>query len=551
MTDTRVPAPALGCYLYLRLSDLKADDLNEDGKGKTFAAREKKLRERAAQLGWPVAGVVVENDVVSKDGRHRNASAFKRKKKLMPDGTEVWRVWRPGFQSILEGLRAGVAKGLIAEDLDRAMRDPRDLEDLIDVAEEHKISAQSLSGSLTFTHGGTDSEITMARVMVALANKFSRDMRRRVAASRERKALAGEFGGGIRPFGFNVNGLTLRPDVVRTVTRDGVEVEQTEADVIAEHTRRIIKCDGAADADTAKKRQAALRALAAELRADGVLTVTGKPMNARTWRGILLRDRNAGWFMHRGERLGQLLPEIVTEDELDEVRRILTDPARRTGPGGSARWLGSGLYRCGACDDGTGVEVSQGHAKIKKISETGEEVVDRVRRSPRYRCKQKNHLARQVALVDQAVETAVLALIMEMQSTGGWALLNPQKGVDTAALRTERTGLRERLERMTEDSLLGLLDRDAVIKATRTAKTRLQEIEELLAAAHQNDRPLARLVQAENIPAVWDEFGLGEKRAVLDDLVTVTLMPTGKSGNRFNPDTIRIEPKEGSQTSAA
>jgi DNA invertase Pin-like site-specific DNA recombinase len=92
---------------------------------------------------------------------------------------------------------------VLAEDLDRACRDPRDLKDLIDACEQHRASARSLSGSLTLTDGGTDAEITMARMMVTMANKSSRDTSRRVPDARER--LAGQsYQGGKRPFGYRV-----------------------------------------------------------------------------------------------------------------------------------------------------------------------------------------------------------------------------------------------------------------------------------------------------------------------------------------------------------
>ena len=62
---------------------------------------------------------------------------------------------------------------LLAEDLDRLLRQPRDGEDLIDAVEQSGASARSLSGSLTLTHGGTDTERMIARIMAATANKAS------------------------------------------------------------------------------------------------------------------------------------------------------------------------------------------------------------------------------------------------------------------------------------------------------------------------------------------------------------------------------------------
>src|SRR5947208_8000218 len=89
--------------LYLRLSDFRDDS---DG----FSAREARLRTEAKRLGWTAARVVVENDVIPNangNGRSRPASAFKRRKITTPSGRTEWRVYRPGFRSIVDDLAAG------------------------------------------------------------------------------------------------------------------------------------------------------------------------------------------------------------------------------------------------------------------------------------------------------------------------------------------------------------------------------------------------------------------------------------------------------------
>jgi hypothetical protein len=66
-------------------------------------------------------------------------------------------------------LRAGRANALLAEDRDRIARDPRDLEDLIEIAEHHGAVVQSASaGEVNLTTGDG---ITMARVLCAFASR--------------------------------------------------------------------------------------------------------------------------------------------------------------------------------------------------------------------------------------------------------------------------------------------------------------------------------------------------------------------------------------------
>ena len=94
----------------------------------------------------------------------RPASAFKRRAVRNASGevvqairtraSPVMRVIRPGWQSVIADLKTGRASAVLAEDLDRACRDPRDLEDLLDACEQRGASARSITGSLSLTAGG-------------------------------------------------------------------------------------------------------------------------------------------------------------------------------------------------------------------------------------------------------------------------------------------------------------------------------------------------------------------------------------------------------------
>lgn len=490
--------------LYLRLSDLR-----DNGEGKTFEDRERKLRDLANWLGWTVVRVVIENDLIKGRGKRRIASAFKRRKIILADGSTVYRVWRPGFRSILDDFRAERANALLAEDLDRTMRDPRDMEDFIDVAAAHKINARSLSGSLTFTDGGTDAEITMARFMVTIANKYSRDNQRRALADRESKAMGGRYGGGARPFGFESDGIT------------GIPVE---AKVIEVCVDRILQ-------------GVSLRALAAELRAGDVYgpipvgvcsafahvpTVTGVPWTATTLRAILLRPRNAGLMVHQGVVVGKApWGQIVPPDVHDAVVSLFTDPARNTNAGAAPRWFGSGIYLCGVCDDGTTCQVTEGD-----------------RRVPRYRCKKEAHLTRNARYVDDLVTRVLIGRLSRPDAADLFA--RPRPDVNVAALRTESRAIRTNLDELAADRALGLVDRTQMIKATKRGRDRLDAIGRVLAEAAV-ESPLAGLVGAEDVAAVWDALPLATRRIVLDTLVVVIILPTGRTGRGFDPTSVRID----------
>lgn len=182
-----------------------------------------------------------------------------------------------------------------------------------------------------------------------------------------------------------------------------------------------------------------LRELAAELREADVPTVTGTAWSAETLRDILLRPRNAGMVVYQGEILDGLKAPwkpIVKPDVFYAVRTLLTDSARRKGPGPAPRWLGSGIYQCGICTP-PGVDTDK--PVTCEVTLGG--------RSPRYRCKEHNHLARNAARVDEYVIAHVVYRLTHPHADRLLASA-PAREVDVEGLRTERTAIRQRLEQM-------------------------------------------------------------------------------------------------------
>ncbi|MGI5466594.1 recombinase family protein [Streptomyces sp. CA-132043] len=122
------------------------------------------------RLRWgPFAKVYRENDT----------SAFKKRKVIRPDGTIDWIVLRPEFRQLLADLAAGVIDGGIFYDLDRLVRQPRDLEDLIDIVEYVKRPVTGATGGRMNLINDNDRH--MARMMCVMALKSSEDTARRVA----------------------------------------------------------------------------------------------------------------------------------------------------------------------------------------------------------------------------------------------------------------------------------------------------------------------------------------------------------------------------------
>jgi site-specific DNA recombinase len=508
--------------LYLRLSDFRVDDAD------SFPARVAKLRVRAADLGWAVHRVIIENDR-AEDGRRKPASAYKRQRVTGPDGRPlirygrpVYRVLRPGWQQVLTDLGTGAARAVLAEDLDRVARDPRDIEDLIDAVAACGGHARSLSGSLTLTEGGSSDQLAMARVMVTMAAKSSADTARRVADSRER--LAGQsYQGGRRPFGY-------RPDPDAPPGAKTLLADEAEAGVIRQAAADILD------------RGISLKAIARDLREAGVPTVTGAPWTASTLRDVLSKPAVAGIAVHTAtvkdeETGGQrkvttehpgAWPAILPRDQWERLRDLFD--GRKTGTSPEPRWLLSGYATCGKNLAPEGEPENLCGAVVKCTGSAS-------RRA--YTCTAHGHVRRAAAAVDKRVS----ALVVERLSRPDAADLlrpPPRPGIDAAALRGEAKRLRAKSAKMGALFAADAITEAQLTSGTREIRARLARIDAQLAASDAPD-PLAEF-RGRPAAEVWESLSLPRRRAVIRLLMTVTILPAARKGNRFDPDSLRIVP---------
>ncbi len=435
----------------------------------------------AGPAGPAATHVIIENDT----------SAFKRSKITVPGyDLPVLRTVRPGFRRALDLLHSGAADGLIAYDLDRTCRDPRDLEDLIDVIEgsEPRIPVDSVTGSLRLAN---DADVFAARILVAHANQSSRDTARRVAAARETAAANGrDYTGGRRPYGFERDGSVRRGEAA--------EIVRAADAVLAGITMRQILLD---------------------FRRRGVPTVTGTQWTSTALTRILMRPRTAGIAVHAGKQVAKLPGEpILPESTWQAVVSILSDPARRQTPGNTPRWLGSGLYRCGKCGAPMRVQRDQ------------------------YRCAVSPHLGRNATRVDEFVGAVISAWLERPDAAD--AIPTPA-GTDLTAARREEAALRERRKAQMRMHSEGLIDDEELAAGAGDLRRLLDRVRGELAAA-QTVSPLDGIAGRMDAGQLWQSLDLGRQRAVLAALCTVTLLPAANrgrlpGGGYFDSDNIRVD----------
>ncbi|WP_189588942.1 recombinase family protein [Streptomyces massasporeus] len=473
-----VDATPQRAVLLVRISDDKAEDAAGVGRQE---ADGRKLGDR---LGWGIAEVLVENDT----------SAFKRRKIKLPDGTTALRTVRPKFRTALDKLSSGERDGLLAYDLDRIARDPRDLEDLIDVVESHdpRIPVQSVTGSLRLSN---DADVTMARVMVAVANKASRDTRRRVARKHVELAAEGKWnGGGFRGYGF---------------TRKGMEIIQEEAKVIRDIAAWVL--DGRS-----------LNWIKDVLNRLKVPTVTGKPWNARSVRSVVTKPSVAGLRAHRGEIVGPGQWEAILDRATWEAVCATLAGRVRNVDLTLKRWL-TGVLHCSQC-----------HREISGAQGNG---------GPRYWCSTPHggcgKIAVNAAKAEAEVERQVLDLITRPRILERLDHISRSEVTDDARreLVDDEAQLKE---------LAGMWARKEMTlgeyrEARKIIEDRVKGSRALINASAP--RALRRLL-AGDVRANWAALSAADKRDIVLTLVPegYEVLPHDRSrGNPFQPERLRPE----------
>lgn len=466
MTVTQAAKRAV---IYVRISRDKRRGSLDEGLG--VQEQEKQCREPAARLGYVVVKVFCDNDVSAYSGKPR-----------------------PEYLKMLEVLLAGGADVVLVWHTDRLHRSNAELEDYINVVEPREIATETVVGGLIDLN--TPMGRMVARQLCTIARYESEHRAERVAMARERQARQGKFGGGRRPYGFEADGVTVNANEVTVIIR-------------------------MADAVMAG---VPLRSIARDLRKLGIPTASGKTAwSPETVRDVLLRPRNAGFMVHRETTRKRKVytdndivgvapwAPILDEEVWRSVVAKLTDPDRRTNfaPGPAPRWLGSGIYLC-PCGSMMRVHKAGDHA-------------DR----PVYRCQERGtgHVSVPVAPMDDLVRRVVVEKLSRPDAAD--LIAAPAKGYDVAALRAELATCRDRLEEIAADYEDDKMTRSQFLTRTERRRAKMAAIEAQLAEATEVS-PLAPLIGAEDVAAAWDGLGMGQQRAVLQALLTVTVQRAGR-----------------------
>lgn len=470
--------------IYCRLSQ------DRTGGGVVVDRQERDCRELARTLGWQVTHVFVDNDV----------SAYRKQS-------------RPGYLALLGAVEAGEVDAVLAWHTDRLHRSPKELEAYIDLCEPRGVITRTVrAGELDL---GTASGRMIARQLGAVARYESEQTAGRTRAGKADAASRGAWQGGQRVYGYE-----LVPLGERAAGESALRVVPDEAELVRQVSRRVIAGES-------------LRSIARDLNARGRTTTRGRPWSGSTLRKVLLRPTTAGLRASGGEALGRAQWEpLLPEEEWRGVRAILSDPGRRTTERHARRYLGSGLYLCGVCGGPlTGNTTAGGGPDGRQAA---------------YRCRTADrdgasHVVRGVEVLDEFVRGVIVGRLSRPDARD--AVAPPR--ADTLPLQREAEALRSRQEELARGWAAGALTQAQLLAADSELRTRLDEAERRIAAETQAS-VLVGLVEAIDVAAVWDVLPLDRRRAVLQALLIVTVLPRSRRGRLpggayFDPSAVRFD----------
>ena len=457
--------------IYARISD------DAEGNRLGVKRQEQDCRAIAKVRRWSIKRLYVDNDV----------SAFDTK------------VVRPEFEQLLADLAAGVVSGVVTYDLDRFARQPADLERAIKVFDEHP--------GLTFATVQSDVDLstpdgrTMARVMVAFANKSSMDTSRRIRRKNLELAQRGVPRSAHRPFGYEA-------DLVTVCEPEAALLRQAAAEVL----------DGVS-----------MHAIARRWNEQGVTTSTGVEWRQSTLRQALVSPRIAGFRLYRGkiavdgdgERVMAQRPPILDVATWEAVCAYLGDPTRngRHSHPGSRKYLLSGLVRCGRC----GAKMSADRNPKQRELHI-------------YVCKPATAnggcggIAVAGPRLDGLVTELVLRHLADRQATHE---VEPWPG------EADLDAVTRRISTLMAAFSSGELSSDVVFPTVGKLEDEASQLRSNRAAWVRDQMVLAN--RPTNVSGSWPSLATDERRAVIGRVLrSVVVKPAEKKGGRFDPSRVEV-----------
>jgi DNA invertase Pin-like site-specific DNA recombinase len=403
---------------------------------------------------------------------------------------------RPDYDDMVKRVEAGECEVIVSWESVRLSRDITVFTRLADLCERTGVLL-CLNG-VTYNMGNSQQRF-FAQMTVLQGGYEADTMRDR--ALRPMAALAREG----RPTGSTPYGFAREYDPTTGVLLRQYPDEESAA-VVAELTRRVAGGES-------------LLSLARDMNGRGIPA----PREGGEWipmsvRKVVSRATNLGKRVHQGRVVGDAAwAAIVPEADYYAALKVLSDPARRTQKDTAVKYLMSGISFC-----------PQGH---KLYVQGGSKQVHR-----RYLCRTCFSVAVPVAVLDDLVTATVLTYVERPEFA---AALMPGdadgQAREALALAAQLEGELERARALVgtvANGRLALSVADfAVISAQLT-----QQIDAARDRAQEATVPVVlRRFTGAGARGVWEASTLMERRALVRELVRVTLNPVGAGVRTVRP----------------
>lgn len=495
--------------IYLRISLDAAMD------GLAIERQRQDCKAIAQQRGWTVVHTYVDQSI----------SASKKD------------VRRPDYDAMIASFERGGIDAIICWDLDRLTRQPAQLEEWIDRAEQHGLKLVTANGDADLT---TDGGRMYARIKAAVARSEVERKGARQSRAQQQRAEQGQWcSGGVRPLGYTSTGEVIPGEAAAVL---GIYRAVERGNSMRDIARALSGSDqpGLPDIPTTprhmhtvvKERNVRRRAAGQEEKPvpdaqpwayTSLHSIVRNPVYAgySTYKkavrkgdadkyhrhGNIVRDTDTGEPV-----VGQWKP-IVPSDLWWRVQEVLDSPDRLTNRErrNTRRHLGSGLYLCAECG-----------GPLRAHSD-------------RYRCP-KCGLLRSRAQVD----TYVLAVVRARLGRADLAdLLPTASDADVAAIDEELTELRAKLSRVQADYDAELIEARDLKRARDRYQPRIDKLDADRARVTGASVLLDTTGYTSPVEA-FDDAELAVQRRVIDTICQVRLRRGVRGTKKFNPESVSI-----------
>lgn len=459
--------------------------VDREGAGLGVRRQEDDCRALCERKDWRVAEVYADNDVSAYSGKPR-----------------------PAWNRLIGDVKTGAIDAIAVWHVDRLTRTPRELEDVIDLADRYGLELATVAGEIDLA---TPTGRMIARMLGAAARHESEHKAERQRRQRRQAAEAGKVsGGGHRGYGY---------------AADRISIIEQEASVIRECAARTLAGES-------------LSSICRDLRARDVRTPAGNHWQPRTIRRLLASARISGRREHtpsdsyRGTRplLGEIVaevaawPPIISPPDSDRLRSLLSRPDRMKGNRTTTgrTYLLSGVLKCGRCGHAMWGRPRSGVPRYVCPNMPGTDACGRVATNT----DRTDQHVRDMVLT--ALESPVLAERLRRRQD------------DVPELRDALRADGEKLEQLAEDWANGEISRAEWQAARRIIEQRAEQSRQRIARQTHTTALDGFVGTYSDMIARWEAMNVSQRQAVVGAVLeSVTVRPAPRK--RWDPE--RFEPR--------